>query len=116
MRDKILAMEAGRELDGLIAEKVFGLRIDERKTGSWAVWDENGKWEWMKPYSTDISAAWEIIKNFKQKLFSVRNRFARELQQQMKTEDGLLLAWPDALIFLEPVHICKAALLAVIES
>ena len=43
-------MNPGRELDALVAEKVFGETIFKHKA------------DWEPPeYSTDISAAWEVV-------------------------------------------------------
>jgi hypothetical protein len=90
-KEEILAMEAGRELDALLAEKVMGLtgydfddthwfcstckawvhpaqvtfhEVHERcQTPVVADWcDEEGNV--MPNYSTDISAAWEVFAKF----------------------------------------------------
>lgn len=64
-------MNAGRELDALVAEKVFGLHRNER--GHW--YDVSGSSipcyyadtepcdpsSWLPDYSTSIAAAWEVI-------------------------------------------------------
>lgn len=49
-------MVAGRELDALVAEKVMGsiVRIPEDGSGITLTFDP-------PPYSTDISAAWEVL-------------------------------------------------------
>lgn len=51
-------MIPGRELDALIAEKVMGLRCPD-----WISCGRGrGAWEHsLKHYSTDISAAWEVV-------------------------------------------------------
>lgn len=66
-------MNPGRELDALIAEKVMGWKpFDGEPPGAWI--DEQSK-AWAKsvcikesydripPYSTDIAAAWEIVRH-----------------------------------------------------
>lgn len=66
---KIDEMPAGREMDALVAEKVFGWVRgsdflvpppgDHRWT--WAArWDEDGLPHWLPDYSTNVSAAWKI--------------------------------------------------------
>lgn len=51
-------MNAGRELDALIAEKVMGLQVDALGY----VVTQRGKVEGELPfYSTDIAAAWEVV-------------------------------------------------------
>ncbi len=61
-------MEAGRELDALVAERVMGYTV-RRGPGAnydgmllpWEVWDRDGKsWNPIK-YSADIAAAWQVI-------------------------------------------------------
>jgi len=75
-RDEILSMEAGRELDAWIAEKVMHLCVldDVQGYGDGCVMSDKGFGEWGKhpmygkvedpdilpPYSTDISAAFEV--------------------------------------------------------
>ena len=79
-KEKILAMEAGRDLDALVAEKVMGHpmpeiipedAIDLYLSGtpihhdSWTCvfrYDEGDVPKWVPdPYSTDISAAWQVV-------------------------------------------------------
>lgn len=57
-------MQAGRDLDALIAEKVMGLRVEPcRKIGEpRAIANEHGHFERFIPhYSTDIADAWEVV-------------------------------------------------------
>ena len=79
-KEEILAMEAGKELDTLVAEKVMGhpmpAFIPEEALGlylagspihydSWTCvchYDEGDVPKWLPdPYSTDISAAWQVV-------------------------------------------------------
>jgi hypothetical protein len=94
-REEILNMPAGREMDALIAEKV----IDP---------------DWVKlknlcpHYSTDIAAAWELVE--KMKYFTLyRGDGYWECEYS-----GQYLESIDAET--APLAICRAALLAVIES
>lgn len=52
-------MKPGRELDALVAEKVMGDYISDREgePGSWRGPDFTP----LPQYSTDISAAWEVV-------------------------------------------------------
>lgn len=61
-------MEAGRELDALIAEKVMGLVRCEKHPGSYchALPDSPTKGGETRSYSTDISAAWEVVEKLSQ--------------------------------------------------
>jgi hypothetical protein len=73
-------MEAGRELDAIIAEKVMGWQreTDERElrrlnsgyldASEYARWwiNPSGGWACASPrYSTDIAAAWEVVERLK---------------------------------------------------
>lgn len=53
-RDEILHMPAGRDLDALVFEKVFGQQIRKNDVIFWPGLDH------MPNYSTDIAAAWEV--------------------------------------------------------
>lgn len=68
-------MKPGRELDALVAEKVMGLSYYPVWTNSYgqhvphAVFDKGVKQNvvtcgYLKPYSTDIAAAWEVVEKF----------------------------------------------------
>jgi hypothetical protein len=105
-REKILAMEPGRELDALVAEKIFGVK--------------NPDLRWSP--STNISAAWEVVEKMSKTYFSE--------MAMTELEDG---AWGwmarFILVLNEPYTvngyrataktaseaICKAALLAVMD-
>lgn len=56
-------MQPGRELDALIAERVMGWRNIPTASVPDRPWiDEHGMgFQDLKPYSTDISAAWEVV-------------------------------------------------------
>jgi len=64
---------------------------------------------------TDIAAAWEVHRNMQERLFSVRQRYYREIQEavQQRTNMTHLAAWPDVFGLLVPQDICQAALAAV---
>ena len=70
-------MKAGRELDALVAEKVMGERIGQRRTTirDGVQTDEillaaPGDWcfKLCPPYSTDIAAAWEVVEHLDEDL------------------------------------------------
>ena len=72
-RDEILKMEAGRELDALVAEHVMGLDIRHntqrhessiRCSGRKQYYNVMEIWagdRLLRPYSTDIAAAWMVL-------------------------------------------------------
>mgnify|MGYP001144293395 CR=1 FL=1 len=105
-REKILALQPGRELDALVAEKIFGVN------------NPDARWS----PSTDIAAAWEVVEKMSKTHFS-------EIAMT-ELEDGtwgwmarfiLVLNEPytvngyRATAKTSPEAICKAALLAVID-
>ena len=80
MHDEIDKLEAGRETDALVAEKVMGWRkvssqiITETMRGSlpWTRWwgeKQNAAGRWrivdLPKYSASISAAWEVVEKLK---------------------------------------------------
>jgi hypothetical protein len=118
-RDDILAMEPGRELDALVAEKVMGWKDERPQYDQCMVVNENvggmlGPIRVFAP-STDISAAWEVVEKMHDRLFSRRKRFLDELQKMTALGDGRFIAWPDVFWTITPDRIVKAALLAVME-
>lgn len=56
------AMKPSRELDALIAEKVIGTRPFESEHDGWLEYASGVRR--MANYSTDISAAWEVVEKF----------------------------------------------------
>jgi hypothetical protein len=103
-RDEILAMEPGRELDALVAEKVMG-------------WTKVGENAWEAPnikgypllprYSTDIATAWEVVEKIAQKWhdFNIGRHHGKwSIGWNYKGSVVDLKTAPEA--------ICKAALLA----
>jgi hypothetical protein len=111
----------GRELDEAVAVK-RGWHKQFNPAGNIWYWadsnDEpaNGVFEFNRtePYSTDIAAAWKIFQFvMANAYYSRRQKFYRLLQEQNKTSDGSLIAWPDLLGRLSdnfPLAICRAFL------
>jgi len=126
-------MKVGRELDALVAEEGIGLpKVEWNKEtpcpycGSEMHYLVARAWcsvcsEWRygphKEYSEDIAPAWEVHKVACGWIFSQRREYLHALQQVVSGRLSLesphkLVAWPDVLVFLEPVDICLAALKA----
>lgn len=66
---KIDEMQAGRKLDALIAEKIFGYKsyepLSDWKTGKWYLANDKYVHEDLIPrYSTNIDTAWKIVEHF----------------------------------------------------
>ena len=56
-REQILAMPAGRELDALVAENVFGYKMADHYRTVWC----KTHYDELKRYSRDLYAAWELV-------------------------------------------------------
>jgi hypothetical protein len=131
-RDEILAMESGRELDAIIAEKLMGWTefspIDA--TIDYGVGvngyrrnyakDECGRCTWFPFYSTDISAAWEVVEKMRVDHIYNMADFGRNMHKEKQhyvrfhplnsgnTADDWLPRF-----YTLPEAICKAALLTL---
>lgn len=120
-RDEILNMEAGREMDALIGKEVMGCDVSVNKHGvpfcqcrggihsSYS--EEREVWPSLDCYSTDISAAYNVVDKFE--IFNVESW----------REDGksgacaIVNADLDLAVIADtaPLAICRAALLAVMK-
>jgi hypothetical protein len=125
-------LQPGRELDALVAEKVFGWTGCDPKAES-APWEfgdppepritvglglEPGDDGYYGPepfpnYSTDIAAAWLVVLEIGSRIFSKRKGFLEELTRLVRERTGQPVAWPDVFWFVTPELICLAALQAV---
>lgn len=132
--------EAGRELDALVAERVFGLRVEilpapehghqhgknvpmepqscdppPGMLGAWAAM------YWVIPrYSTDISAAWEVLERMRERGEWVLNVMADGYEIDNHNAEAIPLkgwTWDDEWIAeradTAPLCICRAALKAI---
>jgi hypothetical protein len=119
---EILAMPAGWEMDGLIAEKVFGHQnvVWKVRTMSTTVDGFTFNGVMIPPYSTDIAAAWMVVERLR--LWAGKRACAVDLR-----------IWPSGSCSARvqiapyatnnngdaetmPYAICRAALLAVIRT
>lgn len=117
-------MQAGREMDALIAEKIFGLKVEweieylgEQIPSSKQLadkYDENGI---LPLYSTDIAAAWEVVEGVREKFNLLMNVHPYSL---VAANGGYRVSVNDLHIELDyttadtaPLAICRAALKAL---
>ena len=106
-------MQAGREMDAIIAEKVFKLDA--------ACWVEACEVEGhlIAEYSTDIAAAWEVVEKldlFNRDLALMRTSGGYGIYPLVRDVTGaqvLDICHPVAKDETAPLAICRAALLAV---
>ena len=96
-------MEAGREMDCLIAQYIYGWGIDTSES----VHRNHGYYQGKKlsQYSADIAAAWEIFTHF----------VGMSIGQRNGTYECYIDGFPNSLTFADsaPLAICRAALKAM---
>jgi len=132
-REEVLAMKPGNgnenELDALVAEKVFGAKVMlYTPQGRYYIIDKTYlPWGEIPPYSTDISAAWEVVGEMaKRKCYDgtpffiqleirgnkCRATFMHPFIGSPAHDDRMeyVLVFSDTM----PEAICKASLLAVL--
>ena len=104
-------LEAGRELDALVAQAVFNEEVRQKR----AVHDIDNLYisgELPLPqYSTDISAAWQVVEKIKHTLFIIRQDdawFIGSSDKLYHDNMNIISEAPTA-----PLAICRAALKAV---
>lgn len=124
-REMILKMEPGRELDALVAEKVMGYTIERFTFRCDGMSEETMIWLQAEnkynqvSFSTDISAAWEVVEKMKQNEWSVTiQAYGNEPNEVTEYEVtfGFLNEKPAAAVKSAPEAICKAALIAVLDK
>lgn len=133
-RDEILSMLAGYEMNKLIAEFVFGMRLEENHGFAGGFyWVGNGiqfgdvRAQNVPDYSTEIEAAWVVVEKIIE-LFgcdvSAENRADIRAHTRVcicKFQYGKLeYDNPDLLLYVfgetVPLAICRAALLATLKD
>lgn len=112
-------LSAGRELDVLIAEKVMGLEIEKIANGH--MWFRDGVTlrSPISHYSTDMGAAWQVVRHLNAKLItveitalvSVANRTTRYIVYTYNHETAM--PRDQATEDSAPLAICLVALKAV---
>lgn len=131
-RESILAMNPGRELDRLVAERVMNLCVLDHVQGygDGCVLSDIGFDDWEKhpyygkiddpellpPYSTDLLAAWEVVEELQESHLYTDIRACADFYEVWITnhatgEQTGTFASPKL-----PEAICKAALLTTIRE
>jgi len=101
-------MEPGRKLDWEVRYYVFGIKTDAFD-GNGELWTHE-----MKPaphYSTDISAAWEVVEKMNGERLKVEIIVAGSMTFCTISDSSYAIANAEAITASEAI--CKAALLAV---
>jgi|SRR3990172_13114446 len=117
-------ISAGKELDGLIAERVFGWKNLVWKEGGHKIDELGNRLSWpmgwygdgprgstylVKRYSTNMDDAWEVVDKLRETCcdFSISEGFNAAF-----LKDDWIVATADTV----PVAICRAALKTVMEK
>ena len=123
-------MNAGRELDALVAEKVMGWvwmkevstiflfertllpplfesKVDHSGDDAFIIMPE------IPDYSTDIAEAWEVVEKLKHLAFNVHHRYNTGVWTAYFTDGEELFACAEDITGEAPLAICLAALKAV---
>jgi len=130
-REEILALEPGRELDALVAEKVMGWtevecfgvinnRVKNPPTPGCEVIIARGRnrgrsLRIIPCYSTDISAAWEVVEKLKE-TYGVEVYTDLDMSACRLFDELTYLPAEEVISNTAPEAICKAALIAVMEG
>lgn len=131
-RDEILNMPAGREIDALIEENIFksvscnNWAIQRYYPEEWIRINSSCEHERCHPlgfvprYSTDISAAWEVVEKFVEQdckchIYRYGNWNKKDGKRcwQVFLGDNKYNLFPYAEADTAPLAICRAALLAI---
>jgi hypothetical protein len=132
-RDEILNMPAGRKMNDLIHEKIIGAirkQVDGLRDYWWEGRYQNGQPYWYQDapsYSADIAAAWEVLEKMRCDCNGGGEPDYITLVCYKELEPTWYCAkiWahhdgdiPEVEVTAEtaPLAICRAALLAVMES
>lgn len=113
----VMELQAGRELDALVAEKVLGLDVDRIPDSFWCIGQDGTAFR-IPDYSTDIAAAMMVWQHLRQSgrwcCLTIRSDYDLcwrvELVHDNSAHDRptIVLDGEDSL----PLAICRAALLA----
>ena len=104
--DKEIDMRVANALGWREVDEVLGVLV-----GRMPVTDfRSNYFSRVPPYSTLIAAAWPVHKKACSLLFSKRRRYFQLLADciRLRMDIAFTPAWPDALVFLEPIDICNA--------
>jgi hypothetical protein len=130
-RDEILAMEPGRELDALVAEKVMGWTVFRSETPNhYDLLDEeyahgfppgediNSVPFEIEEYTTDISPAWKVLEKHRNRknlvtLVGDEKKWKCRITAMINVVYGIDVHDTQCEFKTAPEAICKAALLAV---
>jgi hypothetical protein len=93
-----------------LCEEIAKLRgwqeLETDRQHRWLNVSENCSYRYLPDYLHDMNEAWLLLKA--DMIFSKRRKFYAELQRLVGNRTHPLIAWPDALGFMEPQDISLA--------
>lgn len=100
-REDLLAMEPGEELDGIVSQEIFGVEMIAHV-----------------PYSSDISAAWEVVEKLEKEVTVKRFEGMTGYRYWCRISGSDETRFDEKIAHgtKAPEAICKASLLAVLED
>lgn len=123
--EEAMALEAGQAIDALVAERVMGWHRGKMgvNAGFWVDGDEKEMAVCIDFYSAgwspsrNVAHVWDVRNVVKNWLFSQRRDFMAFLQLIVSKRLGTkeVLAQEGLLLLIEPIDVCRAALLAAPE-
>lgn len=108
----ILNMPAGREVDALIAVKVFGLSLEHLPV----LYEEGNTEDGSKYYSTDIAAAFDVVSEMSSKNYWFGCQLLSSISEAWFSFEGMIVSKERASTHDLPLAICRAALFAVMSN
>jgi hypothetical protein len=122
-REEIMQMEAGRELDALVAKKVMGWKYGQAGV-DWSGWvgvnprpSKEANLGHFSP-STNISAAWEVVEKLKENQYSLPQIYLTDSDNDWHV--SVRVAGDQGFIDIQspttPLAICRAALLTTLSK
>jgi hypothetical protein len=110
-RNEILNMPAGREMDELIRLEILDLEVFTTPEGKLL---GEGTFQEIPHYSTDIAAAWEVVEKMRINDWEFYLEWENQPWALFENDKCMLDKCAEAITV--PLAICRAALLAVLES
>lgn len=110
--EAVLNMEAGRELDEIIAERIFNFK-DFYWSGGERHYGPQYQYNVLPYYSADIKAAWKVEEQILD--FHLTSCYSYWLSKIVRS-DMTIIAPSFYAAHAAPVDRCKAALIAVIKG
>lgn len=137
-REEIMDLKTGSKTNELIVENIMGYKhyigseipsgiaLCRSAQGDQEMWINDKGWAFCKwcgsvpNYSSDVLLGQDVLRQMKGCLFSIRKRFMEELtvvvSRRLVPDKTYCIAWPDVMWHIEPIDICKAALLTVLAK